>query len=181
MEQVILVDTQDRPMGVMSKLEAHLNGGRLHRALSVFLMNTEGELLLQRRALEKYHFPGLWSNTCCTHPRPGESTRAAAVRRLSEEMGIICDLEPAFVFRYEADCESGLTEREVDHVFSGTYSGPVDPDPGEVADYRWIPLEALADQVADEPFLFTPWLRIALPRVRRFLRSASSTSVLSIP
>ena len=178
-EQVIIVDSMDRPKGFMPKMDAHLNGGVLHRALSVFIINPDGELLLQRRALGKYHFGGLWSNTCCTHPRPGESTLRAARRRLFEEMGIVCRLEPSFIFEYAAHCESGLTEREVDHVFSGCYSGKVMPNAAEVMDTRWIPLDALLDQVADEPSLFTPWLRLALPRYVDFADSSLNATAIS--
>ena len=117
-EQVILVDQQDREIGVAEKLEAHRKG-KLHRAFSVFLFNAKDEMLLQQRAAEKYHSGGLWTNTCCSHPRPGEPTEAAARRRLREEMGISCNLNKAFDFIYRAEFDNGLIEHELDHVFIG--------------------------------------------------------------
>lgn len=165
MENVILVDSADRPIGTISKLEAHLGEGLLHRALSVFVFNPSGDLLLQRRADSKYHFSGLWSNTCCTHPRPGESASDAARRRLGEEMGVSCDLDPIFVFQYRARCESGLIEQEIDHVFHGSYDGPVRPDPAEVSEARWIDRDTLRTEMTDRPEAFTPWFLMALPRV----------------
>ena len=164
-EKVILVDEHDRPVGEAEKLEAHSGSGALHRAISVFVMSPKGELLLQRRAHEKYHFAGLWSNTCCTHPRPGESTAAAARRRLREEMGVDCDLEEAFSFTYEARSLNGLIEKEFDHVFLGTYAGPIRFDPHEVAEFRWVDVASLAQEMAAEPERFTPWFGIALDRV----------------
>ena len=157
-ETVVLVDGDDRETGRAEKLWAHRNGGVRHRAFSVMLRNAAGEWLLQRRAAGKYHFPGLWSNTCCSHPRPGEGTEAAAHRRLREELGVDCALEEAFVFEYRAEsAATGLTEHEVDHVFVGTCGGAVRPDPAEVGEVRWASTAALDAEMAEAPERFTPW------------------------
>jgi len=168
-EQVILVDAEDRELGAMEKLAAHERGGTLHRAFSVFVTDSRGRWLLQRRALGKYHFPGLWTNTCCSHPRPGEDTAAAAHRRLQEEMGFDCPLEERFAFEYRATSEAeGLTEHELDHVFTGRYDGECIPNPDEVAEVRRIDPAVLEAEVRDRPEAFTPWFKIALERVRGF-------------
>lgn len=162
---VILVDKDDRQIGTMEKMAAHMNGATLHRAFSVFVFNSKGETLLQRRAMEKYHARGLWSNTCCSHPFPGEAVADAAHRRLREEMGFDCKLDEKFSFIYRAELEKGMTEHEFDHVFFGTYEGKVAPDPKEVMDYRWIGLDELRDEVKREAERYTPWLIIALDEV----------------
>lgn len=164
-EKVILVNERDHPIGQAPKIYAHLNGGMLHRAISVFVYSSRGEFLLQRRAPDKYHFGNLWSNTCCTHPCPGEGVRDAAQRRLWQEMGVSCDLEAAFVFAYTADASNGLTEREIDHVFIGEYDGEVQANRDEVAEFRWLHREILRQEVHKCPGAFTPWLIAALPRV----------------
>jgi isopentenyl-diphosphate delta-isomerase len=165
-EQVILVDADDRPTGTMGKLEAHQRGA-LHRAFSVFGFDAQGRLLLQRRAEGKYHSGGLWTNTCCSHPRPGEDTTEAAGRRLREEMGLDFPVTPAFTFRYQADFPNGLREHELDHVFFGTCSGEPRPDPAEVAEWRYLGLKELAAEVAAHPERYTAWLAICLPEVIR--------------
>jgi len=157
-ERVVLVDEEDRPRGTSEKLEAH-RSGELHRAFSVLLFNRRGELLLQRRALGKYHSGGLWTNTCCGHPRPGEITTAAARRRLGEEMGIDCELVPLFSFIYRADLDGGLTEHELDHVLVGRWDADPLPDPEEAEDWRWVPFETLRSEVEARPELFTFWFR----------------------
>lgn len=168
-EQVILVDADDRELGTMAKLAAHEQGGRLHRAFSVFVRDPQGRWLLQRRAADKYHFPNLWTNTCCSHPRPGEPTAAAAHRRLLEEMGFDCPLEERFSFVYRATSEAeGLTEHELDHVFIGRYDGECRPNPAEVAEVRWVDPGALETEIRSRPEAFTPWFRIAMERVRGF-------------
>lgn len=167
-EQVILVDEHDRETGVMEKIAAHENGGVRHRAFSVFITDSRGRWLLQRRAAGKYHFPGLWTNACCSHPRPGETTEAAAHRRLREELGFDCSLQPRFQFEYRAESEAeGLTEHELDHVFTGVYDGPLAPNPDEVGETRWIEFSALAGEVTARPADFTPWFKIAFDRVRQ--------------
>ena len=166
MEQVILVDRLDRELGRTEKMTAHIRGW-LHRAFSVFVFDDRGFLLLQRRAHSKYHTPGLWSNTCCSHPRPGEPILQAADRRLQEEMGFSCDLSPAFGFVYRAEFPNGLTEHEFDHVVVGRWNGTPSPDPGEVADWRWIAPAALAAELASERrhLHFTPWFLLAYAKL----------------
>ena len=163
-EHVVLVDANDRENGTMPKTQAHVEG-RLHRAFSIFLFNHEGRLLLQRRAQDKYHSGGLWTNSCCSHPRPGESIRVAASRRLREELGITCALSPGFSFVYKAPVGNGLIEHEFDHVLFGEYSGPVHPDPAEVSDVRWMRMNDLADDLRTSPANYTTWLTICWPRV----------------
>jgi isopentenyl-diphosphate delta-isomerase len=164
-EQVILVDENDQPVGVEEKLRAHQCGGRLHRAFSIFVFNAAGELLLQRRAQGKYHFGGLWTNTCCGHPRPGETIEQAAVRRLQEEMGFKTPLHKAFTFIYKAHDEpSGLTEQEFDHVLIGSHAGEPSPDSAEVEDWRWLSLKKLRDEIGRNPQDYTPWFHHALTK-----------------
>ena len=169
-EQVILVDADDREIGTLGKLAAHENGGVRHRAFSVFIVDPQGRWLLQRRAADKYHFPGLWTNACCSHPRPGEATADAAHRRLREELGFDCPLTERFQFEYRAtSAAEGLTEHELDHVFTGTWAGPVAPDPEEVETTRWVEPKALDAEVRARPETFTPWFKLALERVRDVL------------
>lgn len=160
-EMVVLVDEADRNVGSAEKLFAHRRG-LLHRAFSVFVVNGRGELLLQQRSRGKYHSGGLWSNACCGHPRPGEQTDAAAVRRLYEELGANATLEPAGSFRYRAELEGSLVEHEIDHVFVGRIEGPLEPDPREVCDLRWVSAEALHRELNGEPARFTAWFASAL-------------------
>lgn len=163
MNRVVLVDADDRPVGVEEKWNAHLLG-RLHRAFSVFVIRDDGALLLQRRAAGKYHSGGLWSNTACGHPGPNEDVAAAARRRLREEMGMDCALEPVSTFVYRGDVGSGLMEHELDHVFIGRCDDAVVPAPdgAEVADWRWMQPEALARELARQPDRFTIWLESVL-------------------
>ena len=163
-EQVILVDTKDNPIGKMNKLEAHQKG-LLHRAISIFIFNSNGEMLLQKRALHKYHTPGLWSNSACSHPRANEFTKQAAERRLIEEMGISCDLYFSFSFLYKASFENGLIENELDHVFIGFSDDKPMFNPSEVCDYRYIYSEQLLKEIEDTPEQFTPWFKICLNEV----------------
>lgn len=163
-ENVVLVDLDDNQIGTMPKLEAHLEG-RLHRAFSVFIFNASGELLLQRRALDKYHSAGKWTNTCCSHPRDGEKTLDAAKRRLREEMGMTAELQQVFSFVYKAEMEQGLTEHEFDHVFFGQTDQVPHPDAGEVADFRYIELSALQNELNTNPEHYTEWLKICFDRV----------------
>ncbi len=160
-ERVILVDEHDREVGTGEKLAVH-QAGRLHRAFSVFVTDLAGRLLLQRRAPGKYHSAGLWSNTCCGHPRPGEPTPTAARRRLREEMGFDCPLAPAFSFIYSAALGNGLTEHELDHVFIGSFAGTPHPDPAEVAEWQAVAVGQLQAELAANPRAYSAWLPAAL-------------------
>lgn len=159
-ERVVLVTSADVAVGIADKATAHRRG-LLHRAFSVFVVNSSGEWLLQRRAFGKYHSAGLWSNTCCSHPRPGESVEAAAHRRLAEEMGFDCALRPAFAFLYRAELDNGMIEHEYDHVFTGTWNGQARPDPAEVGDWRWLDPSRIRAELARAPESFTYWFRSA--------------------
>lgn len=163
-EYVILVNNLDQETGSMEKMEAHRQG-LLHRAFSIFVFNNEGELLIHQRAHDKYHSAGLWTNTCCSHPRHGESTLQAAHRRLQEEMGFNCELEKSFEFIYKTELEDGLFEHEYDHVFVGEFSGTPNINPEEVADWKYISLDKLELDVHANPEKYTVWFRIALPRI----------------
>lgn len=164
MEEVILVDEENKVLGSLEKMEAHQKA-LLHRAFSVFVFNSKDECLLQRRAISKYHSAGLWTNTCCSHPKPGEDTRAAAMRRLKEEMGFETPLREIFQFTYKAGFDNGLTEHEFDHVFIGKYEGEIIPDPGEVVEHEYWPMEKIRVHLESNPDEFTVWFRIAFPKV----------------
>jgi isopentenyl-diphosphate Delta-isomerase len=166
-EQVVLVDELNNELGFMEKMKAH-QLGVLHRAFSVFLFDEKGNMLLQKRALEKYHSPGLWTNTCCSHPRPGEQTIDAAKRRLIEEMGIVANISLAFHFIYKAALDQDLTEHELDFVFIGTYNGIISPNSLEVSDYLYISIKELIAKMDDNADQFTVWFKIAFPRVMQW-------------
>lgn len=165
-QQVILVNEADQELGTMEKLEAHRKG-LLHRAFSVFIFNRSGEMLLQKRALEKYHSAGLWSNACCSHPAPGEVLPEAAMKRLEEEMGFTTPLLPAFDFTYRAELENGLTEYEFDHVFTGEYEGPVLINQAEVMDYVYRPMSVIRKDLEAYPQNFTAWFHLAFPDIMK--------------
>ena len=167
-EQVILVDLNDVPTGQMEKLEAHQKGV-LHRAFSVFIFNSKNEILLQQRAKTKYHSAGLWTNTCCSHPRPGEANLEAANRRLSEEMGMHADLSYGFNFTYKATFGDGLTEHELDHVFFGYSNEAPVINTDEVESFRYLSLEELKLDIRKQPDLYTEWLKICLDEVIDYL------------
>lgn len=158
-EQVILVNEKDEQIGLMPKLEAHQKGV-LHRAFSVFIFNEQNELMLQQRALHKYHSPGLWTNTCCSHQRDGETSLAAGERRLQEEMGFVVPLKETTSFIYKAPFDNGLTEHELDHILLGTYSGVPEICEDEVAAWKWMPLEAVKDDIKARPEIYTAWFKI---------------------
>ena len=164
MEFVVLVDEQDQELGIMEKMEAH-EKGLLHRAFSVFLFNGKGEMLLQQRAFEKYHSGGLWTNACCSHPRENESYIDAAHRRLMEELGMDCDLKPAFSFVYKKELDKGLTEHELDHVFMGEYEGDFPFNPEEVNAVKYISKDDLLQDMDQHPENYTEWFKICLQEV----------------
>ncbi len=168
-EKVILVDEKDREVGVGEKLDVHRRG-LLHRAFSIFVFDSSGRILLQRRAKKKYHCGGLWSNTCCSHPRPGEPLEKAVHRRLEEEMGFDTDLKRIFSFIYRVEFDNGLSEHELDHVFIGFYDGPVRPDPDEADDFAWVEPEKVLKDMEENPEKYTYWFRLSLPRVLEALR-----------
>lgn len=166
-QEVILVNENDEPVGVMDKQEAHKQGV-LHRAFSVFIFNSRGEMLLQQRARNKYHSGGLWTNACCSHPRPGEDTRQAAARRLKEEMGFTTPLKKVFDFVYETSFDNGLSEHEFDHVFAGEYDGVIRCNEEEVMDYCFKEIDAIQRSLQDEPQLYTSWFRLAFPIILKW-------------
>ena len=177
MPDVVLVNMQDEPIGVMEKMEAHCKP-HLHRAFSIFLFNINGEMLLQQRASVKYHSPGLWTNACCSHPYPGEAVKDAANRRLMEELGITTALTKAFSFTYQAEFENGLFEHEYDHVFVGKFQGILHPDPQEVGDYCYKSIDAIKADLELKPSLYTPWFKIALPYLESYLPGLQENSLL---
>lgn len=158
-EFVVLVDQDDQKLGLMEKQQAHV-AGLLHRAFSVFVFNSNGELMIQQRAASKYHSPTLWTNTCCSHPRDNETYEQAAHRRLKEEMGFDCDLEFKFSFIYKAHLDNNLTEHELDHVFIGTYNDEPKLNPEEVMAYRWVDLMDLKKDIEKNPQNYTAWFKI---------------------
>ncbi|MDM1072545.1 isopentenyl-diphosphate Delta-isomerase [Empedobacter brevis] len=158
-EFVVLVDQDDQKLGLMEKQQAHV-AGLLHRAFSVFVFNSKGELMIQQRAATKYHSPTLWTNTCCSHPRDKETYEEAAHRRLQEEMGFDCELEYKFNFIYKAHLENDLTEHELDHVFIGTFDDEPNLNPDEVMAYRWVELDDLKKDMEKNPQNYTAWFKI---------------------
>lgn len=164
---MVLVDENDVQTGTMEKMEAH-EKGLLHRAFSVFIFNKKGEFLLQQRGLDKYHNGGLWTNTCCSHPFPGEDVLDAAKRRLYEEMGFETELSPLFNFTYRATFDNGLTEYEFDHVFTGMYDGEINADKNEVNDYCFRNLDSIQNSLTGNENQYTEWFKIALPKVISF-------------
>lgn len=161
MENVILVDTNDRVVGTMEKMEAHRRGV-LHRAFSIVLFNDEGKMLLQKRSKNKYHSSGLWTNTCCSHPLPGETMEDATRRRLMEEMGI--DMQPAFSYKfiYKAKLDHHLTEHELDHVFVGTFNGVPNINKSEVEDWKYVELPWLKEDMKKNPLAYTEWFKLMI-------------------
>ncbi|OYQ63061.1 isopentenyl-diphosphate delta-isomerase [Pseudanabaena sp. SR411] len=157
-EQVILVDISDRQVGIAEKLQAHRDGS-LHRAFSIFVLNSQNQLLLQKRAKHKYHSGGLWTNTCCSHPRPNEMTLDAAHRRLQEEMGFDCELQELFSFVYRAQLDHELTEYEFDHLLLGYSDHEPVLNPEEAEDWKWIDLKVLQADIQKNPQSYTYWLR----------------------
>ncbi|QOD61648.1 isopentenyl-diphosphate Delta-isomerase [Polaribacter haliotis] len=170
-EQVILVDTNDQPIGLMEKIEAH-EKALLHRAFSVFVFNEKGELMLQQRAATKYHSPLLWTNTCCSHQRDGESNLEAGRRRLQEEMGFTTGLKEVFSFIYKAPFDNGLTEHELDHVMVGKFEDAPNINKEEVEDYKWMTLDAVKKDMEDNPEIYTEWFKIIFDKSYEKLTNA---------
>jgi isopentenyl-diphosphate delta-isomerase len=168
-QEVILVNELDEQTGTMEKMEAHRKAV-LHRAFSVFIFNGRGEMLLQRRALNKYHSGGLWTNACCSHPMPGESTEAAASRRLKEELGFVTPLKKTFHFIYRADFDNGLTEYEYDHVFTGVFDGMIHPNPEEVGDYCYKSMDEIRASLLTHSHKYTEWFKIAFHKLEYYLQ-----------
>ena len=171
---VVLVDecrhdlfNQNGRLSAMEKMEVHRRG-LLHSAVSVFIFNDRNELLLQKRAVSKYHSPEKWTNTCCTHPSPGETTIMSAQRRLSEEMGFVAALTEVFTFSYKADVGNGLIENEFDHVFLGVSNQNPSPNPAEVSDWTWVTIEELEQQLIENPERYSPWLRQCFSEVVKY-------------
>jgi len=163
--KVILVDREDRQVGVMAKLEAH-EKGLLHRAFSIFIFNSQGELLLQKRANCKYHTPGLWTNACCSHQVEGEDVQRGLNRRLKEEMGLdVTAFQKALVFLYRAKLDNGLTEHEFDHVYFAVSDDTPLPNPEEVSEWKYLPTETLKNDILESPHLYTPWFKQLLQPV----------------
>jgi len=158
-EQVILVNENDEQIGLMPKMEAH-EKALLHRAFSVFVFNDKNELMLQQRTAHKYHSPKLWTNTCCSHQRAGESNIEAGKRRLQEEMGFVTELEESISFIYKAPFDNGLTEHEYDHILIGKYQNAPNINPEEVLDWKWMSLESVKSDMSLKPELYTEWFKI---------------------
>ncbi len=171
-EEVILVNEQDNEIGRMEKMEAH-EKAILHRAFSIFIFNSNQEMLLQQRALTKYHSAGLWTNACCSHPRPGETTINAAKRRLIEELGFSTNIQQVFHFTYKTTFDNGLTEHEFDHVFIGTYDQHISPNPDEVQSISFMHMDDILSSLASEPAKYTAWFQIAFPKVYDWWKASS--------
>ncbi len=172
-EFVVLVNENDEQLGLMEKQQAHI-AGLLHRAFSVFVFNSKGELLLQKRAEDKYHSPMLWTNTCCSHPRENETYAEAAHRRLQEEMGFDCELEEKFNFIYKARLDNDLFEHELDHVFTGLYDGEIHINKEEVDGFKWITMDELIADMESRPEKYTIWFRIIFDEYLAKLHYASN-------
>lgn len=175
-EEVILVDQQDQAIGTLDKMEAHRQG-LLHRAFSIFIFNSKGDMLLQQRALGKYHSAGLWTNACCSHPRPGEETAEAAMRRLQEEMGFTTNITHTFDFQYRAEFDNGLIEHEHDHVFTGIYDGEVPFNRSEVMATASRSMDEIAKEMELQPEKYTAWFLIAFPRLVDWYENVFENSV----
>lgn len=165
MEQVILVDKNNKPIGTEEKIKTHQEG-KLHRAFSIFIFNSSDQLLIQQRAKQKYHCGGIWSNTVCSHPRPEETYSQATHRRLKEEMGFDCQMEKLFCFTYRAQFENGLIENEYDCVFKGKFDGQPQPNPKEVMNYQWVSIPELEKDIVNHPDKYSIWLKIALNKMK---------------
>lgn len=169
-EKVILVNENDEQIGLMEKIEAH-EKALLHRAFSVFVYNDKGEVMLQQRALSKYHSPGLWTNTCCSHQREGESNVDAGKRRLMEEMGFTTDLEESISFIYKAPFDNGLSEHEYDYILIGKYNEEPNLNPDEVAAWKWMSLEDIQKDLKENPEIYTAWFKIIFDKYSNHIKN----------
>jgi isopentenyl-diphosphate Delta-isomerase len=176
LQQLILVNELDQPVGVAEKMEAHQQG-LLHRAFSVFIFNAKGEMLLQQRAINKYHSGGLWTNACCSHPYVGQQIVETAQKRLEEEMGFSTAIQPVFQFTYKASFDNGLIEHEYDHVFIGQYEGIISPSADEVSDYCYKSMEDIEQDISTHPQKYTEWFKIALPLIKSYLQKKANTEL----
>jgi isopentenyl-diphosphate delta-isomerase len=174
-EKVILVNEKNEQIGLMPKMEAH-EKAILHRAFSVFIFNDKNELMLQQRALDKYHSPGLWTNTCCSHQRDGETNIEAGKRRLQEEMGFVTQLQDSISFIYKAPFDNGLTEHEYDHVLLGKFNDKPDINPEEVASWKWMSIEHIKVDIALNPEIYTEWFKIIFEKFYEYLNINSDES-----
>ena len=174
-ENVILVNEKDEQIGLMPKMEAH-EKALLHRAFSVFIFNDDNKLMLQQRALDKYHSPGLWTNTCCSHQREGENNIQAGKRRLQEEMGFVVDLQESISFIYKAPFDNGLTEHEFDHIMIGKFNESPNLNPDEVADWKWMSLESVKKDMVLYPELYTEWFKIIFEKFYKHINILDNES-----
>lgn len=172
MDTLILVDKNDRETGYEEKERCHLIPTRLHRAFSIFILNTKGEMLIHKRCGIKQTWPGFWTNACCSHPGKGESLETATKRRLQEELGFKCDLKYLFPFHYKTNYDKRYGENEIDHVFWGTYDGIVKPNREEIEDWKFMTIEKLLADIKKHPERYTPWFKKALPRVLKHIQKA---------
>jgi isopentenyl-diphosphate delta-isomerase len=170
MDTLILVDAEDNITGYDEKEDCHIIPAKLHRAFSIFIINSKDEMLIHKRSSLKYTWPGFWTNACCSHPRKGENLEDAAQRRLLEEMGFTCLLKYLFKFRYQSNYDNKYGENEVDNVFIGFYDGPLKPDKNEIEEWKFISIDALLEDVEIHPANYTPWFMKALPEVINNIR-----------
>ena len=176
LQQVILVNKHDEQVGIADKMQSHQEG-LLHRAFSIFIFNSKGEMLLQQRALNKYHSGGLWTNACCSHPKDGDDTLASAMIRLKEEMGFETNLEKIFDFVYKAEFDNGLIEHEFDHVFAGVYDGKIEFNKEEVMDYCYKEIREIQQSLLTHPEKYTAWFQLAFPEVESWWNERYKTKV----
>lgn len=170
MEEVILVDENDRQIGTEEKIKAHNKEGKLHRAFSIFVFNSKGEMLLQKRAMAKYHSGGLWTNVCCSHPKPNETIGETVHRRLKEEMGFDCHLKEIFSFKYKVELDNGLSENEYDHIFTGKFDGEPHPEPSEADGWKWMNIDDLKNDIKENPGKYTEWFKIIMEKYLEYLK-----------
>jgi len=179
-DHVILVDENDSQRGIMEKIEAHKKG-ELHRAFSIIVFNSKGEMLLQRRAIEKYHSGGLWTNTCCSHPKLGENLQESALNRLNEEMGFSCKLEKKFHFIYKAELDHELSEHELDHVFIGYYNENPKINSHEVFEWKYMSINDIQENMKLHPENYTAWFKIIFSRISEYIKKADGELELISP